>query len=576
MYKSVVRNKLSELWRDKRPFKLRLILSLLCTLACTFTFIIFGPYELYIQNMQFLTFPFDDLVWPMLLTGFCCFAVMNAALLILRGKVFNYVLSLLFACTLAGYLQGNLWNINHGSLDGAEITWLEYKWPMLWNCLVWLFTILAVFILLYFSRKFWFQAIAAICCLLVGMQAAALISLVIDTDFYDNQDLYLSRNYIYDVAPQKNVVVFLLDAFDNSFADEELELHPEWRNELGGFTYYRNCVGSYSRTTPSITYLLTGAPYDYDIPAQEYFKNAWAESTFLDDIKKNGYKTQVYTSYLHVFFETKNVVGKIDNVDMAKKQIDYKKIIKKMLLLSAYRYSPEAFKPYFRFYTDELNDIASVEAENKSGAYTINDAQFWADYRASGLSVDNKSKGAFIFYHLHGAHRPYTLNENAEYVPEGTNRDLAISGNMNMIFDYIAELKAKGLYDQTAIIITADHGWAMNTLEDYEFAPLPVLMIKPAGADTSMPLQVSDKQVSHDNLRASIIGYFGLDTTKYGRTIESIGENEPIKRIFNMQIANEAVTQQDGSTYVFEINGDANDFSNWSLIEEKPIKYPWY
>ena len=89
-------------------------------------------------------------------------------------------------------------------------------------------------------------------------------------------------------------------------------------------------------------------------------------------------------------------------------------------------------------------------------------------------------------------------------------------------------------------------------------------------------MKYSNKQVCQDNLRASIISYFGLDTSGYARTIEDIGENENITRYFYMSGSDPEKKHRDINLCTYEIKGDANDFANWTLVSKEPIKYPFY
>ena len=116
-----IREKLRALWEDKRSWKVRLPLAILSPFAFVFTFILFGPCEIFIQNMQEMPFPFLTLAPALLLAGGAVFGALLLALLLLRGKLFNLAVSLLFAGTLAGYLQGNFLNIERGSLDGSAV-----------------------------------------------------------------------------------------------------------------------------------------------------------------------------------------------------------------------------------------------------------------------------------------------------------------------------------------------------------------------------------------------------------------------------------------------------------------------
>ena len=124
-------------------------------------------------------------------------------------------------------------------------------------------------------------------------------------------------------------------------------------------------------------------------------------------------------------------------------------MIKAMLTLSAYRYSPIAMKPYFWLYSGDLENITTVDAD-VSDKYLTDDAAFWRELKTDKLSVKEDSEGSFVFYHLRGAHDPYVMDENGDTPeggtggPSGWNAYPQIIGNMNMILEYIQQLKDTG------------------------------------------------------------------------------------------------------------------------------------
>lgn len=579
-----VKDKLRLLWADKRSWKIRLPLAALCAFACVFTFLIFGPCEIYAQNAQEMQFPFSDLLRAIFLAGVLAFVALLGILFLLRGRIFNLVISFLFAGTLAGYLQGNFWNIDHGTLAGDTTNWLKYKFPMLKNCAAWLCIFVVVFLLVYLSRRIWTKGLNLICVIMIGAQIVALAFLTVGKESdklweAGQGEQFVTRDGIFEVSGKKNVIVFLLDRCDRSYIDEILNLHPEWLEYLNGFISYHDFTGSYSRTNPSITYLLTGKVQTFTEPWPDYFREAWEESNLLPDIHDAGYDTRVYADCGCVFGDAQNVAGFVDNVRGAKQVVDYTGLLKKMLILSAYRYLPEAMKPYFQIYSGDLNKIVSVEEENselEDILFSVDDPAFWKGYRDQGqLTVDNKSKGAFIFYHLMGAHPPYNMDENGNRVAE-SGRIAQMTGNLTLMFQYFDDLKRLGVYDDSTIIITTDHafdfpnGW-LSELDGPRMLPL---LVKTAGADLEEPMQVSNKQVCQDNLRASIAAYMGLKGFDYGRTLESVGEDESLTRIFWMQAYDTAtLTVRDDANVTYKITGDANDFSNWKMVARDSIEY---
>lgn len=577
------KDKLKALWQDRRPGKIRLPLAALSAFTFVFTFILFGPCEIYITNIQEMTFPFRAMVLTLLLFGAFLFVLLFGLLILLRGKIFNYAMSILFAVTFAGYLQGNFLSLNSGSLDGNAVDWLNYKPSMLTGLLLWLLILVAVFMLLYLSRKAWSQCIRLVSVILIATQLIALVVILVDADagrvWRAGQDQYVSRDSIYEIAPKNNVIVFLLDRMDNRYMDEELKLHPDWADRLGDFTYYHNFTGSYANTRPAITYLFTGVQHDYSVPWEKYFKKAWEEPvyTLLPDIHNAGYQTHIYTEGPYVFDRAQNVEEFVDNIDSSRRKVNYPELLKRVMDLSVYRYAPEIFRPFFHIYTGDLGNIVSVEGgETENDIYMLDDVTFWREYKEQGLRINQDSQGLFLFYHLNGAHTPFCMDENAQELSadEGATLDSQVTGNMNMIFQYMDRLKELGLYDDTTIIITTDHGRPPRATGDFSAVSdsrVCTLLIKPAGVHGEGPMKVSHKQVCQDDLRASIASYFGLDTSAYGPTIESIGEDE--ERIRYVWMRGER-----GDVYnilfTFKITGDANDFSNWELIGETEMKYP--
>ncbi|MCI8566143.1 MAG: sulfatase-like hydrolase/transferase [Lachnospiraceae bacterium] len=577
----ILKDKLHALWLDKRPLNIRLPLAALGAFTFVFTFILFGPCEIYIQNKQEMPFPFSAMVWTLLLGGLLVFAVLFGFLLLLRGKIFNYAVSVLFAITVAGYLQGNLLGLHSKTLDGNATNWLDNRFSMLISLLLWFSILAAVFLLLYVSRKVWARGIKLVCGILIGAQLVAFVVLLAQNGPHHlwkagRGDAYVSREGMFEIAPKQNVIVFLLDRMDNQYMDSELELHPEWREQLGDFTYYHNFTGSYSNTRPAISYFLTGAQHDYSVPWETYFKHAWnnPKYPFLPDIHDAGFQTNVYTEGTYVFGDSKDVEDFVDNIRSSQRTVHYDELFRRIMEMSIYRYAPEALQPFFQIYTGDLGNIVTVEGEvSGNDIYILDDVTFWRDYREQGLQIDPEANGAFFYYHLNGAHTPYCMDENAEAISEGATLDAQVTGTMRMIFRYMDELKEMGLYEDTTIIITTDHGRPPKIngdIGDVSDSRVCTLMIKPAGVSGNPTMQVSNKEVCQDNLRASIISYFGLDASAYGRTIESIGEDEPMTRY--VWIRGEA-GEVGNKLFTFKITGDANDFSNWELIDELTMVY---
>ncbi|MBQ9828115.1 MAG: hypothetical protein IJM62_05475, partial [Lachnospiraceae bacterium] len=174
-------------------------------------------------------------------------------------------------------------------------------------------------------------------------------------------------------------------------------------------------------------------------------------------------------------------------------------------------------KPRFWYSSAEMDEFQG------NNAYTWSNFDFIARIR-SGIKAREGNGNVFQFLWIQGPHNPVVMDRYAEPVEQRiysleddrfseAQSEQAI-GTVRMFTELIKELKNKGIYDNTTIIITADHGW--------DTRPNPLLMIKPAGS--SGPLKTSYAPVSMLEDYEGTFLYFvtGEDN---GKTIFDIDED---------------------------------------------------
>ena len=187
--------------------------------------------------------------------------------------------------------------------------------------------------------------------------------------------------------------------------------------------------------------------------------------------------------------------------------------------------------------------------------------------KQSGISTSDNYDKAFRLYHLWGAHPGGDFDRNLN---EGKKVDAYESalGDFKIIREYIAEMKKLGIYDDSTIIITTDHGLSMSTSDEKPLelgrAVRGLMMVKPAGTEGKVGMSTSNAQVCHQDLFATVIHSFGGNTEDYGRTIFEIGEDEQRTRLYYHSMM---LSDIDGEIVLREyaITGDGRDFNNWKL-----------
>ena len=509
---------------------------------------------------------FADIWLPLLLSALAVFIILGALLLILRGRLFDFALTFLFGILIAGYLQGNFFNLRLGQMTGDLIVWKKYLGHSLLNTLLWTGILAIPFLVRMAGRKIWRPVLIFVSVLLIVMQSIGFVSSAISSNAFSHKRSvrYLSTKGMYNVSNSNNIFIIILDRLDQKFIKNMLKEDPNFYDNLDGFTQFMNNTSYYCRSFPSAIHMLTGAVSFYETPADEFFEKAWRESTFISDLRANGYTTKFYMSQPYLYTDIKQIDGIADNIADGKITIDSFEAIKDFTILSAFRYAPHALKANFHISTLAFDDI--VTSTELVSPYKTNDARFFKDLKELKLSKSEKKKN-FVYYHLNGMH-DYILNEDAEPAGDTTSELVQMRACFTIVNEFLSQLKELGLYESSTIVITGDHGQSTDRW-NLEAPVLTGLFVKlPGSAGT--PLVRSNAPVSQDMLRATLIKAAGIETDKYGPTYFDIPENADIVLPFYYRLDKWGYRHY---LEEFEIRGDANDFSNWHKISEIPIKY---
>ncbi len=520
---------------NKKVQKEPKILQSFCVcLLISFTFCIFGPLDLYYSNINEFWFSLNDLVISLLPVFLVVFSLLLVLFLVTKGKLHQNLLAIVFGLGIATYLQGNYMVVNYGNLNGQEIDWGQYKIWSVFNTLIWLICIILPLVFLRMKRvksSIYKKTITFIPVFILSIQIVTLSVLFISNNGKSDNvknSFYLSGQGKFNLSKEENVVVFVLDTFDAGLFSEVISEYPEYMKKFVGFTYFENTLGTYPRTRGAMPFILTNQYNINEMKFSDYIKDSFEKTEFYRDLNSYGFDTRIYTSTSFIDGRQNAV---IQNIVLEKPTVSsYGKLSELMYRLTAYRYMPHVLKKNFWMYSGDFDQLKTYNrSKEKTYQITGPDGQYSSDYNFyqemldKGVKCDSDQK-AFRLYHLNGAHVPFTIDRNIQYAvkKDATEIEQAL-GVLNIVCEYLDQLREIGLYDNTTFVVLADHGYR-------DMSQNPMLMVKRPNVNT--PFSISRAPVSLEDLHATIMQQITDDYSRYGRSAFDIPEQESRIRRF--------------------------------------------
>ena len=563
---------MSKCWltRCKRPAAA----ILLCNLFLALTVAFFSPVEVLIANAQEFYFPVGNVWWGQLLAALAAALVLTCLMLLLPVRAGQIAAGVSFALGLAAYAQILLLNGNMVVLTGEDMTVTEAG--ITWNLVIWGLIILAVLLAVILSgrkhRKGTNTALCAAAAALVLMQAAGLASSALTLDLSPTkQEHALTTENQFALGKDRNVVVFVFDTADGSYAREMVERWPELSEALSGWTYYPNTVSRYSRTYPSLPYMLTGVENTMDRPVTEVLDEAYTQSAFLKGLSAAGVDNRILTPDQILVSEKADpwVANSTGYQYSAFGNLNLPELEANLMKIALYKCAPYRFKECFSYELPEVN-ASSFRSGGEDYDFSYMNDDFQYDLEDAVTVTDRYGK-AFRFFHLFGTHYGARWDENLEEMEsdeEGADYPAVMRGCFRNVESMIEQMKALGIYDNATIIVTGDHGLSGHAEEGENLdlhAPAPVLMmVKLPGADLSQPMRTSEAPVSHDELFATIEQ--GLDVsvsgTGSGKAFADFAEGEARDRVYDHTMLRRS-NNADIALREYLVQGDAEKLENW-------------
>lgn len=446
----------------KENFK-NLIPAYVLSFVISFMLYIYEPILIYSANMNDFWFDFKTMIFPIMLFFANLFLALSIIYTIIywinkrfsqKVTFFKVILVLSFIAFLYIYIQGNYLASHLPSLDGTTIEWSTYTTDNVISIIVLIFIILVESITI---KKFKIDKVLKvnkyISIVIFLMLTTSLVSTLFTPNIFKEKIVATSTTKnINNASSDKNFFIFLVDAVDSKQFSEVVKESKEYNNTFDDFTYYPDTVSTYLFTRDSIPFIFSGEWNENKTEFSEYSNKAFSDSLLLNNLKEKEYNMNFYEYQINW---SNRKAGIFSNVDIDNKDINNIKFFKQLTKYILFKYLPYPLKPYSRIQNMDFDSCRG----NKDNNYFN-----WSDDVAYNTIKNNKieiiNDKYFQFMHIEGGHVPFDYDENVNKISEedGTY-EKKLKATLKIINAFINRLKENNVYDNSAIIVMADHGY---------------------------------------------------------------------------------------------------------------------
>ena len=548
--------------------------------------LLIGPLTVHTTNRAEFLAPFWSLAprWVWLLAPVV--GTLVAIGLVLPARWFARYVAVLFAIGVLLWVQGNFLLAEYGVLDGGGLDLASHVWRAPYEYGLWIVVgILAVALAVSVAKS---ATLASV--LLLSLQVASLLlptvlpgrstagSLAGDTaPRWRPPPLAM-----YELSRTRNVIHIVLDAFPTErFLAIVAADSSTFDRDFSGFTVFADHLGAFPNTEASIPAMLTGVAYRNEMPFAVFLERG-ARPTVFQALRPHGFQRR----WLSAHIRADPLAGDGLDQDAIRYVIpspystarDYFDLRAAQLLdLSLFRHVPHGLKA--GIYRDQQWLLQPWLASRRAVAaeQSFSDVAFLLEFARRATLGGNDP--VYTFIHLLTPHVPIVTNADCTYL--GGRHVLTVENytaqarcTLFAVRALLDRLRALGIYDSSAILLTSDHGFNISRPDDDPFrgmsspaGPLdqivshatPFLAIKPARS--TGPLQASYAPTAITDIPATVFDLAGLpNVLDRGESAFALDAERPRTRAY----AHHARPRHDDDAlHVFSVTGRVTSPESW-------------
>ena len=500
-----------------------LTFAFVISFVLSFMLYLYEPILTYSSNINDFWFDFNLMISNIILYMIIIFVFLILVYFLLylflrrkNIKIYKIILVISFILFLYTYIQGNYLVGSLPQLNGDIIDWSKYGDENIISILTFLLVVIGELALI---KKFKIDKTIKINCymtiIVFFMLFTSFISILCNKEIYKDKSIEIATTKnINNVSTDKNFFIFLVDSVDSREFAEVVNNNLSYKETFNDFTYYPDTTSGYLFTRDSIPFILSGIWNQEETDFVDYYNDAFNNSKLFKKLTDENYNMNFYE--YEIYSNNRNF-DKFENIKLYSDKINSASFFKQFTKYILYKYLPYPLKKYSKIETASF-DSCKIEDDI--------DYFKWSNKEAYNNLINNKLEFVddkyFQFLHIEGGHVPFDYDEDVNIIENGTYKQ-KLTAVLKVISLFINRLKENNVYDNSVIIILADHGEGKDTLRQN-----PILYIK--GINEHHEMYISDIPVAYEDLIDAYISL--LENKNSTELFLNLDKNRP-RRVLN-------------------------------------------
>ena len=314
----------------------------------------------------------------------------------------------------------------------------------------------------------------AICIFVIGLKKLKLtnlvVGLIVGLSFFVNAIIFTLNGNTMSKHPsiagdefvtlsktQPNIIHILLDEISGSSSKEILSKEHVLANSFSGFLYYDNTAAIFPTTIMSVPAMVSGTPYQDGAFVDDFFRESFQNSQMLNLLEEKNYDIKLHTLNFYCKYFSEGECSTAGHLGVGYKNA--KRDYIQTLNMGTFLAVPDIIKS--AIYRDGNWFFGSgLKGDNLSAdnQYMLDEFDFILDRLSTG-----GNKPTYRFFHSLLTHSPIKFNKRCKAYSKNPERSYESylpqdECGLRLASKVVKKIQELGVYDNTMIIISSDHG----------------------------------------------------------------------------------------------------------------------